>query len=314
MPSSISSPPRVLARTVLISAPRLSAHLGREVILAAETFQRTGSFKFRAAHHLAGHVPHETILTASSGNFGQALAHACALFGKRAIVVMPETSAQVKVDAVRGYGGQVELVDTSRQTRQSRVTELAAVHPEAYLASAFDDLLVIEGNSSLGVELAADLPPACRRVVLPLGGGGLCAGVIQGLQRAGRQAETYGAEPLLANDAARSLRAGEIVANEREATTLADGARTLSLGVHTWPVLRDHISGIVEVTEAGIAEGVRLLFSHANLKAEPTAALSLGALLAGGIPGDDPVCCVVTGGNVDPELYARLLGNGMPVA
>jgi threonine dehydratase len=308
MPSTGSSTPRATLDTVLVSAPRLSDLLGREVILATETFQRTGSFKFRAAHHLAGHVPHATIITASSGNFGQALAHACALLGKHAIVVMPQTSAKVKVDAVRSYGAEVDLIDTASVTRRARVAEIADGHPEAYVASAYDDPLVIDGNSTLATELAAALPSTCRRIVVPVGGGGLCAGVIRGFQRAGRRMEVHGAEPALANDAARSLAAGHVITNDREPATLADGARTVSLGHHTWPILRDHVAQIVEVDEARIAEGVRVLFSHANLKAEPTGALALGALLIeDAVPGRDAVCAVVSGGNVDPELYAELL-------
>jgi len=116
-------------------------------------------------------------------------------------------------------------------------------------------------------------------------------------------------EPALANDAARSLNAGHIIRNEAEPQTIADGARTLSLGEHNWPILRDGIAGIVEVPEDKIAESVRLLFELANLKAEPTGALSVAAVLT------DPdkfrgraVCCVVSGGNVDPIVFRNILG------
>jgi threonine dehydratase len=294
--------------TVIVEAPRLSRKLGvRSLLLASETFQHTGSFKFRAANHLASHVPNRLIIAASSGNFGQALAYACSLVGKGSIIVMPQTSAGVKVDAVREYGGKVDFVDVGAQSRAARVAELAAEHPEAYVASAYDDPLVIEGNSSLGAELARlDRPLDC--VVAPVGGGGLTSGIVTGLRRAGRSLEVVGAEPLLANDAARSLREGRIVANESEPQTLADGARTLSLGVHNWAILEHGLAGIVEVPEENIASGVRLLFELANLKAEPTGALSVGALLA------DPerfrgreVCCVISGGNVDRGVYRELL-------
>jgi threonine dehydratase len=120
--------------------------------------------------------------------------------------------------------------------------------------------------------------------------------------------QVVGAEPLLANDAARSLRAGHIVANDAEPQTIADGARTVSVGQHNWAVLKDGLAGIVEVPEENIKEGVRLLFSLANLKAEPTGALSIGALLTE--PDrfrDRAVCCVVSGGNVDPQVYKDML-------
>jgi threonine dehydratase len=294
-------------RTTVIEAPRLARRLGVSLFLASETFQHTGSFKFRAAYHLASQVPQTLIITASSGNFGQALAYACSLLGKSAIIVMPDTSAQVKVDAVREYTGQVDLIDVRVKGRAERVAELAREHPEAYIASAYDDPLVIEGNSSLGEELGRlDRPIHC--IVAPVGGGGLSSGIITGVRRTGRTIEMVGAEPALANDAARSLRAGHIVANDTEPQTLADGARTISLGRHNWAILKDALAGIVEVPEENIARTVRLLFELANLKAEPTGALSLGAVLTD--PSrfrDQEVCCVVSGGNVDPAIYREIL-------
>jgi len=117
-----------------------------------------------------------------------------------------------------------------------------------------------------------------------------------------------GAEPLIANDAARSLRAGHIVANEAEPQTIADGTRTLSVGAHNWELLKDGIETIVEVPEDAIREGVRLLFLLANLKAEPTGALGVAALLTSPETfRDRRVCCVITGGNVDPAVYATII-------
>ena len=296
--------------TTLIEANRLSERLGVRLMIATETFQHTGSFKFRAAYNLASSVNERKIITASSGNFGQAMAYACKLLGKSCIVVMPETSARVKIDAVREYGGEVDLLDVKSQSRAERVAELAGLHSDAYVASAYDDLLVIEGNASLGAELAAlDAQPDF--VIAPVGGGGLTSGLVRGFQKAGRAARIWGAEPAIANDAARSLRAGHIVVNESEPQTIADGARTVSVGQHNWAVLRDGLEGIVEVPEENIKEGVRLLFRLANLKAEPTGALAIGALLTE--PDrfrDRYVCAVVSGGNVDPEIYRRILEEG----
>ncbi|HVB85221.1 MAG TPA: threonine/serine dehydratase [Candidatus Dormibacteraeota bacterium] len=291
----------------IIEAPRLSAKLGAKVILASETFQTTGSFKFRAAFHLASHVPEKLIIAASSGNFGQALACACSMLGKASIIVMPATSVKVKIDAVREYGGAVELVDVRVKSRAERLAEIAAQHPEAYVASAYDDPLVIEGNASLGRELAT-LNYTFDSVLVPIGGGGLAAGFVKGICESGKGIAIIGAEPSLGNDAARSLRAGFVVANETEPDTIADGARTLKLGRLNWGILRGGLQGIIEVGEREIEEGTRLLFELANLKAEPTGALSVGALLS------EPerfrnrtVCCVISGGNVDPALYAEII-------
>lgn len=293
--------------TTIIEAARLSKHLGVNLTVASESFQHTGSFKLRAAYNLASQVPHPHIIAASSGNFGQAMAYACQLLGKVCTVVMPDTSAQVKIEAVREYGGQVDLVNVAVVSRQDRVAQIAHEHPEAFVASAYDDPLVIEGNASLGVELS-ELDRKFDLVVAPIGGGGMSSGLITGLRRSGSCARVIGAEPLMANRTTQSLLANKLIRLDTEPQTLADGARTLGLGQHNWEILRTGLGGVVGVPEENIKAGVRLLFELANLKAEPTGALSIGAVLT------EPemfrgraVCCVVTGGNVDLEVYRSLL-------
>jgi threonine dehydratase len=231
------------------------------------------------------------------------------MMNKSCLVVMPEDSAKVKVDAVREFGGRVEFVDVSLKSRMERVRELASQHAGAYIASAYDDPLVIEGNASLGCELAA-LDYVFDDVVAPIGGGGLCSGIIDGIRQCGGRASVVGAEPLLGNDAARSFREGRIVRNEREPQTIADGARTISLGESNWAILKGGLDRIVEVPEENIWEGVKVLFELANLKAEPTGALSIGALLTepARFQGRS-VCCVVSGANVDPMVYAGMISS-----
>lgn len=302
MPPSISPRP-----TTFIDAPRLGERVGARVLLASEAFQLTGSFKFRAGYNVAKNIAHPRVIASSSGNFGQGISYACSLFGKTCTVVMPHNSARVKIDAVREYGGVVDLVDTTKVGRAERVAQLAAEQPDAYVASAFDDPLVIEGNSSLGSEIVASNRDV-DTIIAPLGGGGLASGMVMAVKRAGARVDVVAAEPAMANDGARSLREGRIVRNESEPQTIADGARTLALGKHTWEILREGLAGIVEVPEDKIIEALRLAFTLVNLKVEPTGALAIGALLT------DParfagrsVCCVVSGGNVDPALYASLL-------
>src|SRR4030095_9228682 len=192
VPDAVASPVRNAAPvqsadsprpTTIVEAPRLGAHLGVDVFLATENFQRTGSFQFRAAFNVAANVPHPHVITASSGNFGQAMAYACKLFGKRCTIVMPANSARVKVDAVLSYGGRVDLVDTAKVKRAARVAQLAAEHPDAYVASAYDAPYVISGSSSLGDELAMLATPP-DVVIAPVGGGGLTAGLLQAARRA----------------------------------------------------------------------------------------------------------------------------------
>lgn len=303
-----NSPASAALRTTFIRSGRLSSRLGTDVVLASETFQHTGSFKFRAAYNVAISVANPMVVTASSGNFGQAMAYACRLTGKGCIVVMPDTSAQVKVEAVREYGAEVDLIDVRTISRAERVAQLAREHPEAYVASAYDDPYVIQGNSSLGDEIL-NQPWRADAVIAPLGGGGLTAGLVTAVHRAGSPLKVYGAEPLMANDGARSLREGRLLQNDGESTTIADGARTVSLGRSNWEILREGLAGIVEVPEERIEEAVRLLFSLANLKAEPTGALAVAAVLTEPERfNGQAVCCVVSGGNVDPVVYRDLIG------
>ena len=294
--------------TTIIEAPRLSKRLGAHVVIASETFQWTGSFKFRAAYNVALNVPNDHIIGASSGNFGQALAYACQLTGKRCTVVMPHDSARVKVDAVRDYGATVDLINVREISRSERVQQLARAAGDVYVASAYDDPLVTDGNASLGDELLA-LGRRFDAIIVPVGGGGLIGGIAKRVAAANGMMKVFGAEPAVANDAARSLREGRLIVNEQEPRTIADGARTVSLGRHNWEIIREHVAGIVEVPKEQIREGVRLLYGLANLKVEPTGALPIGALLAQ--PDqfcDQEVCCVVTGGNVDAAVYRECIG------
>jgi threonine dehydratase len=298
------TPPRP---TTIVESPRLSRKLGVDIVLASETLQYTGSFKFRAAYSVASNVSQDHIITASSGNFGQAIAYACSLFGKRCTVVMPTTAPKVKVDAVREYGAEVDLVDVKKKGRLERLGELAKQYPDAYVASPYDDPFVIEGNAGLATELFA-LGLELDFIIAPIGGGGLTSGLVKAVERSGRKTQVLAAEPLLANDAAESFRAGHLVATPDEGATIADGARVLRLGDRNWEILSHGLAGVIEVTEEQIKEGVRLLFALANLKAEPTGALALGAVLA------EPkrfhgkrVCCVISGGNADPAQYAKLI-------
>jgi threonine dehydratase len=261
--------------TTLIRSAKLRDHLALDVTVASETFQHTGSFKFRAAYNVALNVPNEELIGVSSGNFGQALAYAAKLLGKKCTVIMPHNSAAVKVAAVRSYGATADLIDVKVISRTDRLAQIANERPDAYLASAFDDKFVIDGNSTLGDELAQ---MGFDSVVVPIGGGGLSSGIVQSFKRHGVSTEVYAAEPLMANDAARSIRAGELIANETEPQSVADGARTLSVGALNWPILREGLAGVIEVDEAQIAAALKMHFDLVNLKCEPTGALSLGAL------------------------------------
>ncbi len=286
--------------------PSLSTRFHCDVTIASETFQYTGSFKFRASYNLLSSIPQDRVVTASSGNFGQAIAYASTLLGKTCTVVMPSTSAQVKVAAVQSYGGKVDLIDVLQIGRAERVAQLLQEQPDAFQANAYDDYRVVVGNSTLGKEIfdATDFDV----IIVPVGGGGLSSGIVIAREYLNKTTEVIGAEPLLGNDAARSFRSGQLVRNEQEPATIADGARTVSLGNLNWEILQHGVADIIEVPDELTLKATQHCFRYVNLKVEPTGALSIGALFA------DParfankrVCCIVSGGNVDPSVYASII-------
>lgn len=303
--------PQFIRPTLLLPSQVLSEQLNCNLTIASETFQYTGSFKFRAAYNLLSSISQKNVITVSSGNFGQAIAYACKLLGKACTVVMPNTSAQVKIAAVESFGGNVDLIDVNKISRNNRVQQLISQQPDAFCAQAYDDYRVVAGNSTLSKEILSysdfDI------IIVPIGGGGLCSGQIIARDHMHVRTEIIGAEPLPGDDAARSLQNGQLIRNEHEPDTIADGARTLSLGELNWEIILQGISDIIAVPDPLTLEALRRYFLYANLKVEPTGALSLGALLA------EPerfhkkrVCCIVSGGNVDPGVYAQALLDNKP--
>ena len=279
------------------------------LVLISELGQETGSFKFRAAWNVVSKVDADHFLAASSGNFGQALARAAQLRGKKATIVMPTTSAKVKIDAVRSYDANVVLVDTDVESRSSRVQRIHIENPEYYRASAYDCMYVIEGNSSLGIEIA-ESESLLDRLIVPIGGGGLSSGIIKGLGLSGKVLPVWGAEPQMANDASLSIQKGILCSNEKEPRTIADGARTVSLGKHNWAILKEGLHGIYEITEAEIMMAMSYLDDR-GIRVEPTGALSVAAgirLLRLGVR--DRIGCVLSGGNFDEEEYKKSVFQG----
>jgi len=299
--------PRRVRPTLLLSNETLSAQFGCDLTIASETFQYTGSFKFRAAYNLLSSILQQRIVAASSGNFGQAVAYACKLLGKTATIVMPDTSAQVKIAAVKSYGATADLINVREISRDGRVQQLLAEHPDAFAAQAYDDYRVVAGNSTLGKDILLGAG-AFDVIVVPVGGGGLSSGIVVARDHLGAATEIIGAEPLPGNDAARSLHSHQLIRNEQEPATIADGARTISLGQLNWEILRQGMADIIEVPDNITLDALRRYFRFANLKVEPTGALSLGALAAHPERfAGKRVCCIVSGGNVDPAVYAKAL-------
>lgn len=293
----------------------------RRHYLKAESLQPIGAFKLRGAFVAIAGLSREArrrgVITYSSGNHAQGVARAARLLGARAVIVMPSDAPRIKRERVEADGADIVTVGTASDERQ-RVAEALAADRSLSIIPPFDDDRIIAGQGTIGLELAEDLADLAL-VLVPVGGGGLASGVATAIKVLVPSARVIGVEPELAADAHESLARGEIVrwTAEQVSRTIADGTRTQSLGPRTFAHLTAHLDGIVTVSEAEIAAGVRLAAERSRLVVEPSGALSIAALAFRGADlGLDQVAgsvvAVVSGGNVDPEVYRTYLAAPLP--
>ncbi|HET7684810.1 MAG TPA: threonine/serine dehydratase [Candidatus Limnocylindria bacterium] len=283
--------------------------------LKPESLQPIGAFKMRGAYNrIAAFSPEERargVVTYSSGNHAQAVARAARLHGIRAVIVMPDDAPQVKVAGVERDGAEIVFTGPASEERHARALELAASHGYA-MVEPYDDPEIIAGQGTCGLEIVEELP-GVTSVVVPVSGGGLSSGVSTAVKALAPAARVIGVEPELAADARASLAAGKIVAWPAEQTlrTMADGLRVGHLGQLPWEHIRRYVDEIVTVSEAQIADAMRQLAARARLVVEPSGAASMAAHLVGAAErrdGDDRRVVILSGGNVDPERFLRILG------
>lgn len=274
--------------------------LGKRLLLKAEHLQKTGSFKARGplAKALTLENP-KGLLAVSSGNHAQGVAYAARILGVKALIVMPEEASPFKKEAARAYGAQVVDQGVTVENREEVARALllktgyAFIHP-------FDDPLVMAGQGTAGLELmaqAGEMGLFPEAVLVPVGGGGLIAGVATAVKAFSPSTLVLGVEPEGADDARRSLEKGEIVRLSQAPQTRADGVRTLALGQHTFPILKRKVDAILTVSEEAILEAEGLLFTRTKQVVEPTGALPLAAVLEHGerLPG--VLALLLSGGN-----------------
>lgn len=276
------------------------------VHLKLENEQPIGAFKIRGAYNAVRKLPDAVrrrgVITYSSGNHGQAVAYAAKQFGVRAVIVMPETAPAVKVDGVKRWGGEVVFAGRTSEDRHRRAEELAARDGLA-VVPPFDHPDIVAGQATVGLEIAEQLPDV-ETVVVPVGGGGLIAGVVNGLAAAGSGAGVWGVEPAGAPKLARSLEAGAPVRLERTAS-VADGLITLTVGDVPFAELsrhRDRLRGVVLVEDDSIREAVHYLWRTCRLAVEPSGAATTAAVRSGAVRPSGATVLVVSGGNVDRAL------------
>lgn len=299
-----------IVRTPLLRVPALDEALGCQVYLKHEGFQAIGAFKIRGALNKALSLSEEELgrglVCASSGNHAQGVAYAAHKLGAQAVIVMPTNANPVKLAGVQRWGGQVELVGTLSSQREERAAQLVReqgmveIHPYA-------DPFVAAGQGTLALEVLEDLPDASL-IAAPIGGGGLISGIATAVKGAAPQVRTVGVEPAGAPRYTRSRAEGRPVQLE-SVQTIADGTRTDHANPDNFAVIQARVDELYTVEDRWIEEAIRLLMTAAKVIAEPSSVLPVAAALCGALPvrSEDKAVFVLSGGNADPALLARLL-------
>jgi threonine dehydratase len=301
----------VALHTPLVPCPR--GEEDRALYFKAESLQPTGAFKLRGAYNKISSLSPEDqrrgVVAHSSGNHAQAVAYAARSLGVRAVIVMPQGAARVKLDATAAFGAEIVLVGDDSAERVRRAGELAAEH--GYVpVPPYDDETLIAGQGTVGLEILEDLPDV-EAVLVPVSGGGLISGVAAALKLSRPEVRVIGVEPELAADARASLRSGKLVElpAEQVGRTIADGLRVRKLGDAPFEHVRAFVDDIVAVSEDEILEAMRRLTLRVRLVAEPSGAVTFAAHLfhRDELPATRLNVAIVSGGNVEPHLLASVL-------
>jgi threonine dehydratase len=301
--------------TPLIESPALNERAGRRVLLKLETLQRVGAFKFRGAYNrlvqLSRDEARRGVVAFSSGNHAQGVALAAKLLGMPALIVMPSDAPSVKVEATRGYGAEIRLYDRLKDSREAIAAEIAAERG-AVVVPAFDDPHIVAGQGTAGLEMvrqAKALGASFDVVVAPISGGGLLAGISTAVKALSPNTAIVGVEPAGFDDTLQSLQKGERVVLKPTTRSMCDALESPAPGEITFPILKQNVADVALVTDAEVTEAMRYAFSVLKLVVEPGGSVGLAALLAGKIKswGDGTTGLVLSGGNVDPDLFARVL-------
>jgi threonine dehydratase len=303
--------------TPLVSAGELGRRVGARVLLKAENLQLTGSFKARGATNTISRLPPEAleagVVAASAGNHAQAVAFVACRAGARAVLVMPDQAPLAKVAAVRQYGGEVRFVEGGYDEAGTEARRLAEEEGMT-LVHAFDQPLVVAGQGTIGLEIARHAPDV-RVIVVPLGGGGLAAGVGLAAAAALPEARVVGVQAEACAPYIDSLAARRPV-GARSANTICDGIAVKRPGDFTLPMVERYVDEVVTVSDDEVAEAMVLLLERSKLVVEGAGAVGVAALMHGRVPvgGEGEVCAVLSGGNVDATLLSEAIRLGETAA
>ena len=287
-------------KTPVLQSSSLNGIAGCQLYFKCENFQKMGAFKMRGAIAAINEISPEQkeagVVTHSSGNFGQAVALAARNLGVKAYIVMPKNAPEVKKMAVKGYGGIVTECESTLDARESSSAQIVAETGASFLHPS-NDLNVILGNATAGIELLEEVPDL-NFLVAPVGGGGLLAGTALAAHYFGAKCKVIGGEPFEADDAYRSLKSGRIEQNET-ANTIADGLRT-HLGHINFPIIQQLVTEIIRVEEDEIIAALRLIWERMKIIVEPSCAVPFAAVLREKASfKNQKVGIILSGGNVD---------------
>jgi len=297
-------------RTPVVTCRSFDDATGQSVFFKCENQQRAGSFKIRGAlNKLLTLSPEERacgVVAFSSGNHAQGVALAARMVGTSAVICMPTDAPALKLAATRDYGAQIVLYDRQRDDREAIARRISA-ESQRLLVPPYDDYEVMAGQGTAALELLQDVP-SLDALLTPVGGGGLMAGCCVAAKSLFPAIEVFGVEPDTANDTFLSFQKGERT-RIPPPPTLADGVRNLTPGELTFPILRDHVSDILLVSDDDIVKTARFLLFRAKLLVEPTGAVAAAAVFTGRLPlaRGARVGVVLSGGNVDPSLLAGII-------
>jgi threonine dehydratase len=302
-----------IVETPLIESQALNERFGARILFKPEVLQRTGSFKFRGAYNKISSLSEEErgrgVVAFSSGNHAQGVATAAALFGIDALIAMPADTPAIKLANVKRAGAKVISFDRFRDDRMTVVKPY--IEEGRILVPPFDDPAIIAGQGTIGLELMAQaerLGAKLDAVIAPCGGGGLIGGISLAVKDASPETEIWAVEPEHFDDTRRSLAAGRRVANDPGHSSICDALLVKEPGAITFEINRRTLSGAVAVTDEAAAAAMRDAATYLKLVVEPGGAVGLAALASGKIDIKDKcVAVVLSGGNVDLDLYARIL-------
>jgi len=297
-------------RTPLLFNEVLDQAVGGRLLIKPEPLQRTGSFKFRGACNTIAQLPPGPVVACSSGNHAQGVAAAARLFGRHATIVMPADAPAIKLANTRRLGAEIVTYDRFKDNREAIADEIVA-RTGAHLVRPYDDPRIIAGQGTTGLEVAEDaramgLVP--DNAVVCCGGGGLVAGTATALLEYFPRIAVYSAEPAHFDDTARSLKSARHETNDPNARSICDALLAPTPGELTLEINRQLLTGGLAVTDPETAAAMRAAFRELKIVTEPGGAVALAACLSGKLDCQGKTTLVVlSGGNVDPELYARVL-------